>query len=171
MQCFLKTLCPYLTPCQIAKNLSPSAQFLRIPSPLLCMAHTKLWSLERGDLTGWRRPTHCSKYPGTFGAADSSVTPVAPCAWQTQYIMFTGAQRPNRLASAYTLFSVSRCVASQCSMSEQQGLEFHSHCYRQPVQLHKQRCSIAIFHSAVDQAGNPVLYLLRPLYLLQRKSI
>jgi len=36
---------------------------------------------------------------------------------------------------------------------------FDSHCYRQPIQLHQQRCSMAIFHGTVDQAGGPVVFV------------
>ena len=40
--------------------------------------------------------------------------------------MSAGSQRPNWLATAYTLFTVSRRMASQCSMCEHQSLELHS---------------------------------------------
>ena len=50
--------------------------------------------------------------------ADSSVILITPCAWHTQYTVFAGMQRADRLASAYTLFNVSWCMPRQCSMNE-----------------------------------------------------
>ena len=49
--------------------------------------------------------------------AESSVILITPCAWHTQYIVFAGMQRANRLTSAYTLFNVSWCMARKCSMN------------------------------------------------------
>jgi len=52
--------------------------------------------------------------------------------------VFSGAQRPNRLTSAYTMSNVVRCLAIQCSL--------------------------VISHSAVDQPGCPVLYFMKSIF-------